>query len=225
VSSSYPQRGFVPPAGSKEFVLVRHGASIAAVPNEPFELLEGQSDPSLAPRGEEQARLLADRLAAEPVSALFITPLRRTAETARPLAERLQLEPVVIPELREVHLGDWEGGEFRIRMARGDPIAARLLAEERWDVIPNAESMDAFAARVRAGLDRVAAAVAPDATAVVVTHGGVIGELCHQATGSRPFAFAAVDNASITRIVLLPDGRSLLRGFNEVAHLGGALAT
>jgi hypothetical protein len=36
---------------------------------------------------------------------------------------------------------------------------------------------------------------------------------------SRPFAFLQVDNTSITRVVRRPDGRWLLRYFNETAHL------
>jgi hypothetical protein len=47
----------------------------------------------------------------------------------------------------------------------------------------------------------------------------VIAEICHQVTGSRPFAFIQVDNASITRLVRFPDGRRLLRSFNAIDHL------
>ena len=63
-------------------------------------------------------------------------------QTAAPLAARTGLEPAVVPELREVSLGEWEGGEFRIRMAEGDPIAIQAVAEERWEVIPGAETME-----------------------------------------------------------------------------------
>jgi probable phosphoglycerate mutase len=49
----------------------------------------------------------------------------------------------------------------------------------------------------------------------------VIGELCRQATGSRPFAFVHSDNCSVSRLVVLPDGRWLLRSFNDTAHLDG----
>jgi 2,3-bisphosphoglycerate-dependent phosphoglycerate mutase len=54
-----------------------------------------------------------------------------------------------------------------------------------------------------------------------VLHGGVIGEICRQATRSRPFAFVHADNCSISRLVVLPGGRQLLRSFNDTAHLGG----
>jgi 2,3-bisphosphoglycerate-dependent phosphoglycerate mutase len=203
-------------------VLVRHGASQPAVPGEPFPLLEGHGNPALAPEGEEQAIYVAERLATEPLSGLFITPLQRTAQTAAPLAAVLELEPVVVPELREVFLGEWDGGEFRIRTAEGDPIAMQAVLEERWEVIPGAETSDAFAARVRAGVNAVAAAAGPDATVAAIVHGGVIGEVCRQATESRPFAFIHADNGSLSRLVILPGGRWLLRSFNDTAHLAPA---
>jgi broad specificity phosphatase PhoE len=59
----------------------------------------------------------------------------------------------------------------------------------------------------------------PDRVADAVLHGGIIGEIGRQATGSRPFAFIHADNASITRLVVMPDGRWLLRAFNDVSHL------
>jgi 2,3-bisphosphoglycerate-dependent phosphoglycerate mutase len=219
LTETYPQRGFRLPPDATQLLLVRHGASAAAVPDHPFALLDGHSDPPLAPEGEDQAARVAERLAEEPLKALFVTPLQRTTETAAPLAARTGLEPTVVPELREVLLGEWEGGEFRIRVANGDPIVAKLFAEERWDVIPGAEPMDEFSARVKRGLDRIANDTGPGATAAAVLHGGVIAEICRQVASSRPFAFIVVDNASITRLVRFANGRWLLRVFNETAHL------
>ena len=220
----YSQRAFTRPPGATEIVLIRHGASADAIPGEPFPLTDGHGDPPLSAAGEEQAVAVAERLSGEPIDALFVTGLARTVQTAAPLAERTGLEPVAVPELREVKLGDWEGGEFRIRVQSGDPLAMQAIAEERWDVIPGAETMEALASRVAAGVAAIVAAAGPDATAAAVVHGGIIGELCRQATGSRPFAFVHSDNCSISRIVVLPDGRWLLRTFNDVAHLA-AVAT
>jgi probable phosphoglycerate mutase len=219
MAESYPQRAFAVPPDATEVVLVRHGASAAAVPGEAFEMVEGHSDPPLAPEGEHQAKLVAERLGGEDFAGLFVTPLQRTAQTAAPLAAVTGLEPVVVPELREVGLGEWEGGELRIRAAHRDPKFFEVVAAERWDVIPGAEPAEEFAERVRAGLEKVVAAVGSGATAVAVVHGGVIGELARQATGSRPFAFVHSDNCSITRIVVFAEGRWLLRSFNDVAHL------
>jgi hypothetical protein len=52
-----------------------------------------------------------------------------------------------------------------------------------------------------------------------VLHGGVIGELCHQITRSRRFAFIHADNCSITRVVQFAIGHRMLRSFNDTAHL------
>lgn len=221
MSKTYPQRAWALPDDATEVLLVRHGASQAAVPDEPFELLEGHADPPLAPEGEAQAQAVGARLAADPPDALFVTTLQRTAQTAAPLVAATGLRPVVVPELREVNLGAWEGGEMRIRSAAGDPLVARIFEEQRWDVIPDAEPMEAFAERCRAGLLRVVAETGPGRRAASVVHGGVIGELCRQATGAPPLTFVHAENTSISRIVVFGDGRWLLRAFNDTAHLGG----
>jgi len=215
----YPQEDYSRPAGSIEVVLVRHGASEAARDDQPFELLEGQADPSLSEAGERQAQLVAAALAREPIEALFVTPLRRTAQTAAPFAALAGLEPIVVPELREVHLGELDGGAFRIAVARRDPLVAEVFAQQRWDVIPGAEPAEDFTRRTRAGMDRILEGAAPGAVVAAVVHGGVIGELCRQASDSRPFAFVHADNGSLTRIVVLPDGTWWVRTFNEGAHL------
>lgn len=217
--AAVPQRRFAVPRDATEIVLVRHGASDAAVPGERFELVEGRGNPALAPEGHEQAKAVAARLGSEAIAGIYVTPLRRTSETAAPLAAALGLEPVVVPELVEVHLGEWDGGEYRIRFADGDPLIARILTEERWDIIPGAETPEALATRVRAGIEHVVAATGPGASSVAIVHGGVIGEICRQATNSSPFAFVHADNGSISRLVVFGNGRWLLRSFNDTSHL------
>lgn len=214
------QRRFALPPTATEVVLLRHGATVDHVPGIPFPLAEGgHGDPLLSEVGEAQAAAACARLADDPPVVLAVTTLRRTHQTAAPLADAAGLTPLVVPELREVHLGDWEAGEWRVRMAQADPIAMRALAEQRWDVIPGAEASEPFSARVRTGLLRVAEAAGPGATAVAVVHGGVIGELCRQATDSRPFAFLHAENGSLTRLIVWPDGGLTLQGFNDTAHL------
>jgi probable phosphoglycerate mutase len=207
------------PQGATEIILVRHGASAVAAPGRRFPLLMGRGDPPLSAAGERQADAVMSRLRNEPVAAIYVTPLQRTHRTAAPLAGALGIGPLVIDELIEVSLGDWEGGEYRLRAAAGDPIVRQVFAEERWDAIPGGESLDSLAERVRAGILRIAELTGPDRTAVAVLHGGVIGEVCRQATRSRPLAFAHSENGSISRVVLSADGAWLLRAFNETSHL------
>jgi len=219
--ASYPQSGFPTIPGSADILLIRHGQSEPYRPAVPFPLVDGHADPALTPNGHEQAQRLADRLATAGIDAIYVSTLRRTAQTAAPLAGRLGLAPQVEPELREVHLGDWEGGEYRQRVAERDPIVRQVFEQERWDVIPGAESTPSLAARVRAAIDRLAAGHAGHRVAIF-THGGVIGQALALASGSRPFAFLSADNGSISRLVVV-EKRWIVRGFNDTAHLNGRL--
>ncbi|TDC45008.1 histidine phosphatase family protein [Actinomadura sp. KC345] len=213
----YGQTRYKAPDGAADILLIRHGASAPARPDRPFPLVDGQGDPELAPEGREQAERVGERLGDEHFDAIYVTSLRRTAETAAPLARRLGLEPRVEAELREVHLGEWEGGLFRKMVAENGPVVQRLFAEERWDVIPGAEQAEAFRARIEKSLTRLAAAHAGGRIAVF-THGGVIAQALASTTGARPFAFLVPDNASISRLVRLGE-LSSIRGFNDVSHL------
>ncbi len=218
----YRQAPFAPPPGALDLLLVRHGASMPWAPGRDFTLADGHGDPALSPEGLAQAEKVAARLAAEHVDAIYVTSLRRTHETAEPLARLTGLRPRVEADLREVYLGEWEGGVFRQKVAEADPLAVRMFELERWDVIPGAETMDDLAARVRAAVMRLAAAH-PDQRVVAVTHGGVIGSVLQQASRSRGFAFANADNASISQIVVVGD-RWVVRRFNDTAHLTPAFS-
>lgn len=214
----YRQARFTPEAGATELLLVRHGESAPARAGEPFPLVEGHGDPALAPEGRRQAELLAERLAGEAgIEAIYVTNLRRTAETAEPLARRLGLVPRLEPGLREVFLGEWEGGAYRRHVAEGHPLASEMVLRERWDVVPGAESNEALTARLTAAVERIAAAHR-GGRVVAFSHGGAIGMILATAAGSRPFAFVGADNASISRIVVT-GGRWVVRGFNDVGHL------
>jgi 2,3-bisphosphoglycerate-dependent phosphoglycerate mutase len=213
----FRQYRFEPLAGATTVLLVRHGESAPAHPDRPFPLVDGHGDPPLDPVGHEQAQQLADRLANERIDAIYVTNLCRTFQTAAPLAERLGVEPIIEPDLREVYLGEWEGGQFRVRAAAGDPVFEQIFLQERWDVIPGAEALEEFDRRCARGLARIVSAH-PDGRVIVVAHGGVIGHLLHQVTGSRRFAFSGADNASISEVVV-HERRTVLRRFNDVAHL------
>ncbi len=211
------QHRFTAPPGATTVLVVRHGESAPEIPDRPFALRDGHSDPELHPDGVRQAELLADRLEHERIDAIYVTTLRRTHETAAPLAARLGLTPIVEPDLREVFLGEWEGGQFRRRAVANDPVFQEIFREERWDVIPGAEPLADFDERVWRAFQRIVAAH-PDQQVMLVSHGGVIGHLLHRVTDSRRFAFSVADNASISEIVAGPD-RAVLRRYNDVTHL------
>lgn len=220
---SYPQRRYTRPATATDILLVRHGASAAMVEGEPFPMLDGQGDPGLAPEGHHQARLVGARLAKEPIDAIYVSSMVRTHQTAAPLVEATGITPVVEPDLREVHLGDWEAGQLRRHAAEGHPLALRMHRDERWDVIPNAEPDEQFWQRTVGAISRIAAGHR-DQLVVVFCHGGVIGSICSHATGARRFAFGGADNGSITQLVVDGD-QWRVRRFNDSSHLYDTLST
>ena len=216
------QHRFLRPPGATELLLVRHGESAAAVEGQMHPMVDGQGDPPLHPEGEQQAKLVGERLKDEDISAIYVTTLQRTHQTAAPLAAALGLTPIVEPDLREVHLGEWEGGVFRKHIAEGHPIALQMRIEQRWDVIPGAEPADKFRERVHRGITSIASRH-PDETVVVVSHGGTMGEIISIATGGRSFAFNGSDNASISQLIVIGDAW-ILRRYNDTAHLGLGLS-
>jgi 2,3-bisphosphoglycerate-dependent phosphoglycerate mutase len=219
--TAFRQRRYEVPPGATDLLLVRHGASEAYLDGNLFPLVDGHGDPPLSAEGKEQAARVCARLAAVGVDAIYVTNLRRTAQTAVPLARQLGLAVQVEADLREVYLGEWEGGIFRKMVADGHPISLRMAAEERWEVIPGAEPAAELRGRVRSAIGRMASAH-PGQRVAAFTHGGVIGEALALASGSRPFAFLGAENTSISRLVVTAD-RWIVRGFNDTAHLDGVL--
>lgn len=112
-------------------LLARHGETDDNVPPLRF---QGQRDTPLNERGREQARELAERVAAlePPVASLWSSDLSRARETAEIVGERIGLRPRLDARLREGWRGEWEGFLF-------DEVAAR--ESERYAAwrAPNAE--------------------------------------------------------------------------------------
>ncbi|MFW2383068.1 MAG: histidine phosphatase family protein, partial [Acidimicrobiales bacterium] len=174
MTKSFPQTEFSPPPGSTRFILVRHGQSVPAFEDKPFELIDGHGDPPLSPRGLMQADLVAKRLAGEALSAVYASTLTRTQQTAAPLAEKNGMEIRVEHDLREIYLGIGEGGRFRMMVEQNHPAVVAVRASKEWGEIPGAETNLALTERVVGVLEQIHAEHTDEAIAVFC-HGGVIG--------------------------------------------------
>lgn len=211
------QHHFRPPPGSARLLLIRHGESEPVLAGVAVDLLDGQGDPGLAPLGEAQAQRVARRLRQVDLDAVYVSGFRRTVQSAAPLLADCAMSAVEVRELREVHLGEWEGGVYRQKVASGDALAVELFSRQRWDVIPGAERDEDFAERVQRALQKIGDAHA-DGTVAIFTHAGTIGQALSLATGSEPFAFIGADNGSISELVVWGK-RWFVRRFNDTAHL------
>lgn len=213
------QRDFTPPPGSVVVTLVRHGQTIAAERDRLFDLLDGQGDPPLSDRGRRQAVATAARLVAAQPTAIFVSSLRRTSQTAAPLAAALGVEPTVEPDLREVFLGEWEGGRYRFEAAARNPLVGAVYETGTHDSIPGAELDRDFRVRVERAFRRIAAEHS-DGHVVIVSHGGAINALLSVLTGAPSTTFGAISNCGISQVVDLGP-RVVLRSFNDTSHLTG----
>lgn len=69
----------------------------------------GQTDTALAVEGREQARHWHAHFLDTELESIYCSDLQRSEETARIIAGDRQISIKVMPELREIFLGKWEG--------------------------------------------------------------------------------------------------------------------
>jgi probable phosphoglycerate mutase len=131
--------------------------------------------------------------------------------------------PVREPDLREIFLGEWEGLRTDEIAARYPDAWARWVDEPDWDVVPGGEGEARFDARVGATIDEILGRHA-HGDVLVVTHGGVIQVALHRIVGqaSRGVFPFRIQNASIS-LIEKRDGRMVIGGVNDIAHLEMAL--
>ena len=215
---SFPQLLYQPEPGASQVLLVRHGQSAPFVPGRPFALIDGHGDPHLTDLGPHQARLVGERLRNEPIAAVYASSLTRTQQTAEPLAIALGLTIRIERDLREVFLGEAEGGLLRKMGAEEHPAAVAMRNEREWGLIAGAETNAELTARTVDAVERIAAAH-PDELVAAFCHGGVIGAVLGHAIGVNPFSFNGSRHTAIAHLVVNPSGW-VVRSFNDGAHAG-----
>ena len=222
-AATYPQRFYDPPPHSCQVLLIRHGQSKSFDPTTPFPLVDGHGDPPLSPLGEHQAGLVGERLAVEPVAHIYVSTLTRTHQTAAPLAKWLGLTPVVSPDLREVFLGEGEGGRFREMAANDHPAVLAVRKHAEWGEVPGAETNHQLTDRTVGAVRRIAAAH-PEEMVAAFCHGGVIAAVLGYVMGVGAMTFTGARHTSISHLVIeLPATDPTLwtlRLFNDGSHAG-----
>ena len=202
-------------------VLVRHGQSTWNHEHR----IQGQLDPPLSPEGLRQAELLGARLAGRKFAGFYASDLKRAFDTAQAVGALVGAQPEAMTSLRESYLGEWEGRRTEEIQQRFPEAWAAWAEEPDWDVVPGGEGAANFEARVASALDEIFSRH-QHGEVLVVTHGGVI-QVALQRVVARPsrglFPFK-IQNASIT-VLEKRDGRMLVGGVNDIAHLENALVT
>ncbi len=199
--------------GATILTLVRHGETAANLDG----VWHGSIDTQLTERGRTQAERVAAHLACTraDASALYASPLSRARHTAEPIAARLGLALRIEADLREYHLGEWEGVTYR-ELATRHRLFERMQADPDWQP-GGGESPRGVAERLGGRL-RAIAAQHPGERVIVVTHGGALALALGLLLDRDPAAWRRVmSNAAVSDLRFDPEPELL--SFNDTAHL------
>lgn len=181
---------------------------------------QGHTDVPLNKVGREQARLLAERLMAWPVEALYSSDLMRAAETAAIVGNALGLEPVQKEVWRERHGGAFQGLTDE-EIAEEYPEAWEALRRGVVIPPPDGESAKALHGRVTGAFEQLMERH-QGAVVAVVSHGGAMRALiAHvlQLPPDRDPPISVRGNTGISVIEKVGGRLPILVRLNDTAHL------
>ncbi len=226
-----------------EFIFIRHG--------QPAWSVDGlsQIDPALTPLGREQARLMANRLAADErgLAEIIVSPALRAQQTAAPLAKRTGLTPTTVDAITEIQMPDWTG-KLEEEVQRIFADSRSRSPEEWWEGLGDGESFRDFHNRITSAMRGLLAerSVHPDPSGhphlwrvetdprriAIVAHGGTNAVALGWLLGVEPTPWEwerfVLGHASIARVRAIPlaGGHVFsLRAFNDREHLPAEMRT
>jgi probable phosphomutase (TIGR03848 family) len=193
-----------PPTTS--LVLVRHAVTAHTGP-----LLSGRAPGiDLSEEGRAQADALGARMAALPVTAVYASPIERTAQTAQAVAAPHALDVRCLEGVLEADYGDWTGQKLA-DLAKTDLWKLVQRTPSRV-VFPGGEAMATMQTRMVVALEAVVVAH-PGELVVVVSHADPIKAAIAHFTGVHLDLFQriVVSPASVTAFAFGPHGVSMLK--------------
>jgi broad specificity phosphatase PhoE len=133
----------------------------------------GHSNPPVNQRGLRQIEELLKALRNESIDSVYASDLSRSLITADAIGRAFGLLPVVLPGLREIDFGQWEGLNWKEIEAR-DRAYAQQWAEDYPNLpAPGGEPFATFRSRVLTHINLLLA-VSAERCGAVVTHAGVM---------------------------------------------------
>jgi len=142
----------------------------------------GHLDVPLSARGERQCEAQARRLCGTGLAAVFSSDLARARRSAEIIAAPHGLIPRVVPALREMAMGRWEGLTAAEIQAREPEAFKDWMARVGEFPFPEGESVPDLLARAGPAFDALVAAH-EDRPIAVVAHGGTNRALLCRALG------------------------------------------
>ena len=148
--------------------LLRHG-QVEGFENKRY---NGQGDIRLTDLGRQQSVVFSERFQRQKLSAIYSSDLYRCRFAADQIAMLQNIQPVYREELRELHIGDWQGQTWQ-QLQRDYPELWQARLDDIVNVAPpSGESLLALAQRIRPVIKKVISAHVGEEI-VIVAHGGV----------------------------------------------------
>jgi len=196
--------------------LIRHGEVVGHEQKR----YNGHADVGITHRGEEQYRLLDERLAPVPLSAVYSSDLTRCRTGAGMIARRHGLTPHFRRDLRELHIGIWEGLTWDEIIQRWPREWEARLADIVNYRVPGGESTQDLADRAIPAVREIVSRH-PGETVLIVGHGGVNRVIILDAIGAPLSSLFAIEQnyACLNVIDYYPDGTAVVRRVNDTGAL------
>lgn len=157
-------------------ILVRHGETEW---NHEGRFL-GQSNPGLNDNGRIQAQAIALQLSSTNIDVIFSSDLDRAVQTSEAIAQACKARISMVPALREINFGAWEGLTFEEIAARYPVLWNEWLKDPFQVRIPDGETAEEVRCRVIQAWNCMVDNACTPKTAVIVAHGGPLRLLiCH----------------------------------------------
>lgn len=191
--------------------LARHGQVVG---HDEFRY-HGHFDVELTGKGVTQSERLSRFLSDKDIKAVYSSDLQRSVIGAQKVAAALGLSSSEVPELRELHLGRWEGltrAEAIEKFPEDDGFTFHDLAHSK---IEGGESLSDLKARVMPAIEKLVAANEGEHICVVA-HGGVNRLILMEAMGLPVENFFKIeqDYGGLNIIDYFSDGHCVVKMLN-----------
>ncbi len=183
----------------------------------------GSTDIPLNETGRAQAEMLARRLERDDISAIYCSDLSRARETAEIVAERLDLSVVLVPALRELDYGQWEGVPEAEVPKRYPELFNAWRADPSNVSTPGGETFRQLADRAYPAFLAISEQHA-DENIAIVAHKSTNRTLlcCILGIDINRYKQVGQGNAAVNIIERRKDGRLVVEQINECCHLSRA---
>ena len=191
--------------------LIRHGQV------EGFEQkrYNGQGEVALTDEGRRQYHRLRERYRNVPLKAVYSSDLLRCSIGAEIIAEPHGFSPVLLPGLRELHIGEWEGLPWSEIEKKSPELWQARLNDIVHIPAPGGETLLQMASRVRQALKEIICLHRGDEV-LVIGHGGVNRAILLDALGAPlDRVFSLEQSFACTNLIdYHPDGSSVVHWMN-----------